>query len=385
MKMRKMMYALLVSMVAISMLAGCGSKNSISNSANSGQSASNESTDNASTNNGATNNADTAASGQIAKIGLGHITSIDSSKDMEGDTLATAQVDTTIVAAAFDKDGKVVKVEIDNAQSKVDYDKDLQVTTDLNADNKTKVELGEDYGMKKASSIGKEWYEQAKALGDWMVGKSVDEIKAMKTKAKDDHHPAVPDEADLASTVTMNVSDFIAAVAEAYDTAIDVKGGAEKFGLGHNISLAKSKGLSTSDGQEVLPAAEVNTVMVATAFDKDGKVAGTIIDNAQTKVNFDKNGKVTSDKNAEIKTKVELGDEYGMKKASSIGKEWYEQARALGDWMVGKSVDEIKGMKTKQKDDAHPAVPDEADLTSSVTISVQDYIAGLVESFDSAK
>ena len=58
--------------------------------------------------------------------------------------------------------------------------------------------------------------------------------------------------------------------------------------------------------------------MVAAAFDKDGKVAGTIIDNAQTKVNFDKNGKVASDKNAEIKTKVELGDEYGMKKASRI-------------------------------------------------------------------
>ncbi|WMT40831.1 hypothetical protein RE628_27685 [Paenibacillus sp. D2_2] len=382
MKMRKMMYALLVSMVAISMLAGCGSKNS--NSANSNQPAK-EPTNNASTNNGAANNADTAASGQIAKIGLGHITSIGSSKDMEGDTLATAQVDTTIVAAAFDKDGKVVKIDIDNAQSKIEYDKDLQVTSDLNADNKTKVELGEGYGMKKASSIGKEWYEQAKALGDWMVGKSIDEIKAMKTKAKDDHHPAVPDEADLASTVTINVSDFIAGVTEAYDHAIEVKAGAEKFGLGHNISIAKSKGLSTKDGQEVLPSAEVNTVMVATAFDKDGKVAGTIIDNAQTKVNFDKNGKVTSDKNAEIKTKVELGDEYGMKKASSIGKDWYEQAGALGDWMVGKSVDEIKGMKTKQKDEAHPAVPDEADLTSSVTISVQDYIAGLAESYDNAK
>lgn len=374
------MYALLVSMVAVSMLAGCGDKKA--NSGDSNQPAANESTNNGSTNNAAGSE---AAAGQIAKIGLGHITSIGSSKDMEGDTMATAQVDTTIVAAAFDKDGKVVKIEIDNAQSKVSYDKDMQVATDLNAENKTKVELGDEYGMKKASTIGKEWNEQAKALGDWMVGKSIDEIKAMKTKKKDDHHPAVPDEADLASTVTMNVSDFIEGVTEAYDNAVDVQAGAEKLGLGTDISIAKSKGLSSKDGQEVLPVAEVNTVMVVTAFNKDGKVAGTIIDNAQTKVNFDKDGKVTSDKNAEIKTKVELGDEYGMKKASSIGKDWYEQAKALGDWMVGKSVDEIKGMKTKQKDEAHPAVPDEADLTSSVTISVQDYIAGLVKSFDNAK
>lgn len=332
----------------------------------------------------------TSTEAGIVKIGLGQSTSIaksvDMGKDKDGKVVpAKGQVDTVIVAAAFDKDGKVVKVAIDSAQSKIEYKEDLQVTTDLKAEQKTKVELAEGYGMIKGSKIQKEWYQQADALGKWMIGKTVDEIKGMKTKKVDDAHPSVPDVAELASSVTITVQDYVGALEEAYKNAVEVGKGAEKLGLGHNITIAKSKGLGNKDGKEVLPTAQVDTVMIATAFDKDGKVVGTLIDNAQTKINFDKEGKVTSDKNAEQKTKVELGNEYGMIKASKIQKEWFQQADALAKWMVGKSVDEIKGMKTKKVDDAHPAVPDVAELTSSVTVSVQDYIAGLEESFKNAK
>ncbi|MEK4508305.1 hypothetical protein EJP82_26995 [Paenibacillus anaericanus] len=373
--MKKKFSILLAASLALTMLAGCSGN--AKEDAAAGNSANTETKTEAS--NEATNNAEVAA-GTITKIGLGTVTSIGKSKDKEGDTGPVGQVDTIIVAAAFDKDGKVVKVNIDNAQTKIEYSADLQLSTDVNGEFKTKVELGDEYGMKKASSIGKEWYEQAKALSDWMVGKSIDEIKAMKTTAKDDSHPAVPDEADLTSSVTVSVEGYLAGVEKAFNNAVEVKGGAEKLGVGQSISIGSSKGL---DGDKT-PTAQVDTTIVVGAFDKDGKVAGTIIDTAQVKINFDKDGKVTSDKAAELKTKVELGAEYGMAKASSIGKEWFEQAKALGDWMVGKSVDEIKGMKTTAKDDAHPAVPDEADLTSSVTISVQNYIGGIEEAFTKA-
>jgi len=358
--MKRKISILLATVFSLSLLAGCGSS---------------------------------AASGSktsITKIGLGHITSIGSSKDLGTDkdgkeVLPVGQVDTIMAAVAFDKDGKVVKVTIDNAQTKVEFNKDLTIKSDVNAAGKTKVELGDNYGMKKASAIGKEWYQQIAELEKWMVGKKVDEIKAMKTVKKDDAHPAVPDVADLKSSVSVSVQDYIAAVEEAFKTAVEVKG-AEKLGLGHNVSIKSSKALGTDkDGKEVLPVAQVDTVMSATAFDKDGKVVGTLIDNAQTKVNFDKTGKVTSDKAAQNKTKVELKDEYGMKKASKIGKEWYEQAAALSKWMVGKSVADIKAMKTVKKDDAHPSVPDEADLKSSVSISVQDYVAAVAEASEKAK
>ena len=327
----------------------------------------------------------------ISKVGLGHITSIGKSNDLGVDkngkeVLPVAQVDETIVAAAFDKDGKVTKVTIDVAQTKVNFDKELKLTSNKDEKVKTKVELGEEYGMKKASKIKKEWNEQIAELEKWMVGKTVDEIKAMKVKKRDENHPSVPDVEELTSLVTISIENYIAGIEKAYKNAVEVKEGAVKLGLGTDVSIGKSKGLGVDkNGKEVLPMAQVDTTMAVTAFDKDGKVVDTIIDTAQTQVEFDKQGKITTDKNGEFKTKVELGEEYGMKKASKIKKEWNEQIGELEKWMVGKTVDEIKAMKVKKRDENHVAVPDVEELTSLVTVSVEDYIAAVVESNQNAK
>ncbi len=375
--MKKTISIFLVLILMATMLIGCSQQ----------QPANNVPADNtpASGDNSSQNEAAPADETGIAKVGLGHITSIAKSKDLDGETLPLGQVDTIIAAVAFDKDGKVVKVTIDNAQTKVNFDKELQVTTDKAGELKTKVELGADYGMIKNSKIGKEWFEQIAELEKWMIGKTVAEIKAMKVKKVDDAHPSVPDVAELTSLVTVSIEGYVASVEEAYNNAKEVAPGAVTLGLGHNISIGKSKGYALADGKETLPLAQVDTVMVASAFDKDGKVVAALIDNAQTKVNFDKDGKVTTDKAGEFKTKVELGPEYGMIKNSKIQKEWFEQAGALADWMAGKTIDEIKAMKVKKVDDAHPSVPDVPELATTVSVTVQDYIAGIVEAFANAK
>ncbi|HBK60651.1 MAG TPA: hypothetical protein DDZ84_07660 [Firmicutes bacterium] len=315
-----------------------------------------------------------------AKVGLGHIISIAKSKDLSVDkngkvTTPVAQVDTTIAAVAFDREGRVVAVAIDTAQTKVNFAQDLKVASDLAAENKTKVELGDGYGMRKASSIKKEWHEQIAELERWMVGKTVAEIKSLKVKQRDASHPAVPDAPELTSTVTVTVGDYIAAVEEAYKNAVEVPAGAVKLGLGHEISTAKSK----------TATAQVDLTVAATLFDKDGKVVRTVIDTAQTKVPFGKDGKVAVDRNGEFKSKVELGDGYGMRKASSIKKEWHEQIAEFEKWMAGKTVAEIKSLKVRQRDASHPAVPDAPELTSTVTVTVGDYIAVVAESFANAK
>ena len=74
-----------------------------------------------------------------------------------------------------------------------------------------------------------------------------------------------------------------------------------------------------------------------------------------------------------------------MIKQSGIGREWYEQIAELEKWMIGKTVEQVNSMKVVKKDDEHPAVPDEADLKSKVTISVQDYQAAVTEAFENAK
>ena len=318
--------------------------------------------------------------GEITKIGLGQNISIAKSSDNTAEKTATAQADVTIAAVGFDADGKVASVTIDVAQNKVAFDKDMKVTSDRAAEVKTKKDLGPDYGMVKASSIGKEWFEQMAAFENWMIGKTVEEIKGLKVKERDENHKNVPDVAELTSSVTITVEGYIAAVEEAWNNAEDATG-AVAVGLGVETHIGSSK----DKAADVKPMAQMDTYMSVTAVDKDGKVVQSIVDVAQVKVNYDENGVVTTDKTVAPITKKELKEGYGMIKASTIGKEWFEQMEAFEEWMVGKTVEEITGLKVKERDANHKAVPDVADLTSSVTITVDGYQSVVAESIANAR
>ncbi len=357
--MKKLILMVLISVMALSLvLSGCGTKAPVETPAQPASEAP-----------AASEPADAeepAAEGAVVKTGLGSVISIAKSTSATADAGALAQADIVSAAVTLGADGKIVGVKIDSTQSKVNFDAKGQLTTDVNAEVKTRVELGDAYGMKKASGIGKEWYEQIAALEDWMVGKTIDEVMALSVTAE-----GTTDEADLTSSVTIHVGDYLKAVQKAVANAKDfgvAVTGFTKTGLGHVVSLAKSKG-ATADAAG---AAQTDDVMVAVTLDESGKIVGAVIDTAQVVINVDSSGAITSDLSAELKTKVELGDEYGMKKASGIGKEWYEQAAALAQWMIGKTVDEVAGMKLSDE-----GTPAEADLTSTVTIHVGDYIKAL--------
>jgi hypothetical protein len=69
-----------------------------------------------------------------------------------------------------------------------------------------------------------------------------------------------------------------------------------------------------------------------------------------------------------------MGEEYGMEKASGIGKEWNEQAEAFAKFVTGKTAAEIEGIAV----DAEQHVLD-TDLKASVTISVGDFKAAIAK------
>lgn len=295
------------------------------------------------------------------KLGLGSVTSIASSKDASEGAPAAGQADATVVAVILDKDGKIVAVNIDTAQIKVAFDADMQVVN-RGAAVQTKKELGPGYNMKGASPIGKEWNEQIAALEEWMVGKTVAEVKAMKRKEVGDHTD-VPDVPELTSSVTITVGDYIAALENAAANTVEVTG-YDSLGLGIVGSIASS--VDATD--EKTATAQADADMVAAAFDKDGKVVGVIVDVVQAKATYDAEGKVTN-RAAAIRTKKELKEEYNMKGTSPIGKEWYQQAEALEEWMVGKTGSAIAGVKLNSK-----GAPDVPELTSSVTITIDSLI-----------
>lgn len=320
-----------------------------------------------------------AEAGSIVKLGLGTKTSVAKSSDFTAEKPGAAQADVVIAAVGFDKDGKVASIKIDNAQTKVEYNEDGSLKSDPAAEYKTKQEKGPEYGMIKASAIGREWNQQIEALAAWMQGKTVEEIKAMKTKqGADEAHPAVPDEADLATSVSITVQDYIAVVEEAYQNAVDVAEGADEVGLGVEIAIGKSAG-KTADKAA---AAQVDTTISAVAL-KGDKVAAAILDVVQAKVAYDADGKITSDKVAEVPSKNELGADYGMLKASKIGKEWFEQAKALADWTVNKTAAEVAAIPVEEKDGK--VIVTDADLATSVSVGISDYLTVFDEAIQTAR
>lgn len=308
------------------------------------------------------------AAGAI-KTGLAVITS--AAKSVEaGDANGVAQADSLVVAVTVDDAGTIVKCAIDQAQTKIEFSKEGKIVTPLDTVFVAKKEMGADYGMAKASAIGKEWNEQADAFAAYVTGKTVEEVKGIALNEE-----GVPTDADLTSSVTVHVSDFIAAIEKAVGNAQEIGATADDtLGLGVVTSIAKSKDAAEEDG-----LAQAYTYYTATTFGADGVITGSIIDASQTNINISKEGKITSDINAAFQTKNELGDAYGMKKASAIGKEWNEQANAFAAYVVGKTVDEVKGIALEE------GTPAGDDLKSSVTVHVTDFLTILDKAFNTAK
>ena len=309
------------------------------------------------------------ASGTV-KTGLAVITS--TAKSVEaGDKNGVAEADSTIVAVTVDDSGKIVNCAIDGAQTKIEFSKDGKIVTPLDTIFPGKQEMGTDYGLKSASGIGKEWNEQATAFSNYVIGKTVDEVKGI---AVSDGYAA---DEDLKASVTIHITDFIDGVAKAAADAKDLGASADdKLGLGVVTNIASSTNAAIgTDG-----LAQAYSYYTADTFSADGVITSSIIDASQTKVNFDTTGKITSDINGTYKTKNELGDEYGMRSASSIGKEWNEQAFAFAQYVVGKTVDEVKGIAI----DAD-GKPTGTDLKSQVTVHITDFQTVLEKAANAAK
>ena len=90
----------------------------------------------------------------------------------------------------------------------------------------------------------------------------------------------------------------------------------------------------------------VSTTLVAAVFDNDGKIIKISIDEVESKIGFDSAGQLADFTAGEVKSKKELGDAYGMKAVSGIGKEWYQQIESLEKWLEGKQINTVIGGAT---------------------------------------
>ena len=331
------MKKILTTLCAVAMLAGCtagGSKKSSTNTTSTKE--------------------ETAAT---VMVGTGSVTNV-VGKINEGSD-KEVKFDTTFASVVLE--GNVIKyVYFDVAQDKVTFDSAGHVTSD-NATSMSKKDLGDKYGMKDKSSIKKEWFEQVEAFEKWAVGKTVEEVLNMPTTQKDEKH-TVPADKDLMTGCTIGVTAFQQALDKAAKNAVEVK---DVASVGSAI-LTKVSGKDAS--AEKSGEAKASSTYGVVALDKDGKVVFTQTDVAQNAVKFTTAGVVDGEAVA-IATKGEKKDEYGMKKVSSIGKEWFEQNQAYDDWTVGKTGKEIAGMEVTTNEGGKTVTADK-DLMTGCTIGV---------------
>lgn len=304
------------------------------------------------------------------KLGMGIVVSTDASVS------GTAQVDATAAALVLDAQGKIVSCRLDCAQSKLDLSQD---EFDMEQSYKTKMELGEDYGMKAYGNAVAEWDEQARAFEQYLVGKTAQEVEAIATQTDEEGH-SVPADETLRASCTMDVSDFISAVVKAcgdvnsmsFDTA-------ESFSLGLAAITHSDESQQAQEDEE--GTARLYSDFGAVVLDAEGRIIAALTDSIQPQISFDTAGEITQSQYEG--SKMELGDDYGMLAYGNAIAEWDEQAAAFVQYCVGKTAQQLRQMET-QEQDGHELAADES-LYASCTIDISGMKAVVAQAADYAR
>ena len=294
------------------------------------------------------------------KTGLYIGTGLRESKNASAEENGEVKYDVTVVAVTVDDKGVIQSCIIDSVGTSVKFDATGVITSDVTAAVQTKNELGEKYGMKRNGSKY-EWNEQAAALANYAVGKTVDELKNGAI-----NESGMAADADLASTATIYLGGYVSGIEAAVANAQHL--GAQ---AGDELRLAMLPGLKSSKSADAENAGLAQLDMDVTALTmKDGKITSCYIDSLQAKVNFDATGVISTDLKAPVQTKNQLGEAYGMKKYAGAAYEWNEQAAAFAAYVTGKTGAEVAGIAIDEG-----TKPTEADLAATVTIAIGGFQA----------
>lgn len=286
------------------------------------------------------------------KTGLAVVTSVAKSENA-----TQADYDVTQVAVLVDEAGVIQDCKIDGIATQVAFDATGTITSDVTAEVQTKNELGENYGMTAYGGAIAEWDEQVEALAQFAIGKTVEELK----NGAIDESGKAPEGSDLASSATIYLGGYVAAIEKAVANAKHL--GAQ---AGDELRLAcmNTVDSSANASEEAEGTAQLDSTVTALTVE-EGVITSCYIDSVQAKVNFDRTGTITSDVTAEVQTKNELGENYGMAAYGNAIAEWDAQAAAFAEYVTGKTAEEVADIAVNEK-----TAPTEADLSSSVTIAI---------------
>lgn len=208
-----------------------------------------------------------------------------------------------------------------------------------------------------AAMVGADFDAMLSELAGTVVGKTASEIEALIT----------------AETAEEEVA-MLKAIAYAAETAEAPCKKADKPGvaLKGTLSTVNADALQETNGKI---SADID--FAAVALDANGKTSAAALDSFKGLAReFDANDALIAP--TATQSKRELGYGYGMKGASSIGLEWFEQAEGFCAYLVGKTADGIGAIGVEG------GYPTEDALLSSCTMGIAGYIAVAVAAANAA-
>ncbi len=239
------------------------------------------------------------------------------SRTMHAAERSTVKV--TAAAVVLDEEGVIRRCVVDELEFDV-------TPTGSPADLSTKMERGDTYIPTEQETGGvtttASWEQQAKLFCTYVVGKTAGEVSGI---AATDGKTTAIEGCDLI------VTDLIRAVRAAAAAATD-----QKVGEGDTLKFAMT---AARDAAASSPQFEVE--LAAVTMDGD-TVTGCMVDTLP--VSLPTEDGVFTYVSGELMTKTQQGDAYGMKQASSIEREWYEQAQAFATYAVNKTVSALNGI-----------------------------------------
>ena len=322
-------------------------------------------------------------------LGMGVVVNFDQAK---------AQINATVATVVLDAEGKIVSCRIDVAQNTVSIKNGVVDTTKV---YETKMELGTRYGMgqteiteanKWMDNNGDnkvlEWDVQTKEFEKYVVGMTGTQVAALASDLQTvNGHLISKDEALLSAGCTIQITDFISAVAKA---CTDDQKSTFKTDKAFTLGVAAN---SFDDGSKD------GTVKVYTDFAAsvvvDGKIVASLNDAIQPTMTY-ANDVVTA--TSYKGTKRELKENYHMGQTEITeankwmdndgnGKvlEWNEQSAAFSAHVVGMTAAQVTNMPTNKLANGYVISSDKALLDAGCSIQITSIKAVVAESVTNAR
>ena len=282
------------------------------------------------------------------KIGLGVV------GDVAMDGTDKNRVKITVAAVVLEADGRIRDCEWDELEFTVN----LQGGQAQTAGNLvTKGEQGDNY-VPNASDTGRAdglttpWEDQAEAFCDYAEGKMVSEITGLAT---------TDGKSEQITGCDLILTDIIQAVDRASKMAMP-----HDIAAGDDLKLAV---LASPAAEATAENPQYDVELAAVTLDEGDKITGCMTDSLSAKLTITDG--VFSTVSGPVESKRQKGDAYGMKEASGIKREWYEQADAFDTFMRGKTASEVAGIKLDAKG--------QTDAIAGCTVSVSGQVKSVAK------